>query len=178
MYKIIRVFITVILFAMFSASCISYSDFNKLYIVDADDLSQDTVDKIIEAVNDKDATGLKTMFSKNTCDNAPEIEEDIARLFEFVQGEITDYGITSGPHTSKKSEGSKIESDIDICFYIQTTENKYHIALHERIIDTVDKNNVGILCFEIIRDVDWTEDHVYGGSDNGEKQGIIIDNED
>ena len=61
-------------------------------------------------------------------------------------------------------------------FDIETSEQKYHVAMKECTIDEFNSDNVGVMSIYIIKDEDWKEDYIYLGHGKWEL-GINIDDE-
>ena len=173
MYKIIKIGLLLGIIMTLLTSC--SSNFNKLYIADDSDMAQETINQVIEAISNDDATALRNLFAKNICNEVSDIDKAVLELLEFIQGDIISYNSTTGVHVSKKSDHGKIVKSVVSYFIIETNEDKYHIAINECVVDTIDKNNVGIYSFNIISDDDWTEDYIYGGLEQATIAGIIIE---
>ena len=50
-----------------------------------------------------------------------------------------------------------------IAFYLETSAQKYYIAIRECTKDDFDNNNVGVISIYIIKSDDWDEDYIYRG---------------
>lgn len=123
-------------------------------------ISNARMDKILEAVKKEDKEALKAMFSKKAISQAEHFDESIVKLFDFFQGDFISYNDWSGPMAEGgiNEDGTgrnwkKLYSSYDV----DTSKQKYRLAIQEFIQDTADVDNVGIWSLYIIKMKDDTD---------------------
>ncbi|MCL2814620.1 MAG: DUF5104 domain-containing protein [Oscillospiraceae bacterium] len=149
---------------------------------DDDVLIDKRFEKIIEAIKNQDENTLKSMFSAQASSQSDDFKEQIAHLFEFVQGEIESWKRTGGPGVfeGKNDDGSgRIWKEVRATYDVKTSERTYHISLQEITKHSQNPEKVGVSSFCIIKAEDWGEEYNYWGDLGLPKDfkvlGIIID---
>lgn len=166
--------ILVLLLLFMSTSCLAIID--EMFFVDDNEIAEETFAEIIDAIKEEDDSKIVKIFSKSAR-KGKDISQDASNLFEFVSGDIISVSSTKDAGvgaTEKKDEGKRIK-EIQSSFCIETTENKYHIAIKECVTDEFDKNNEGVVSIYIIEDSVWGQDYVYRGNAEWSKGINIID---
>ena len=151
-----------------SFSACGFIEFNSVVssaLVDNAEVANNTFQKIITAVSNRDANAIKKLFSNNVKQQVDDMDEKISELFEFIQGDIISYSDAKdrGVGVSTKTEHGKRRKDIQPCFCLTTSMHTYYFAIRECMVDTFDPNNEGLLSIYIIDADDWTEAYVYRG---------------
>lgn len=151
-------------FSLLTVSC-SKKDkdvFEKLYRGESE-IAKETLDKLIVAMENKDSTALKELFSKNTIETVENWDESVQELFEYYNGEFVSNS-NSMPDSSEEFGYSSMKKEIYPSFDVETTEDTYRIYFYEVIVDTTYADNLGIKSFYIIRvDDDIDPNYGYGG---------------
>ena len=106
------------------------------------------LEEIINACKNQDRNALKNLFSQKVLDEMPDIDNSIAELFEIFQCDdsLSYYG-WAGPNadTGKNFDGtSRLWKRLRSTYDIQTSSQKYRIAIESVVIDTAYPDNVGI----------------------------------
>lgn len=127
------------------------------------------MDKLLEAIKNKDSHTLKSMFSKNSILQVQEIDQSIDDLFEYFQGDFISYNDWSAINVEEglndDGTGRKWKA-LYSTYDVETSKQKYRIAIQDFIHDTADTNNVGIHSFYIIKFEDDTDPEIaYRGDD-------------
>lgn len=135
------------------------------------------MDKVLEAIKNKDKDALKAMFSKKSITQAEEFDQSITNLFDYFQGDFVSYNNWGGP----MSEGGINEDGsgrnwkrIDSTYDVKTSKNEYRFAIQEYIQDTADKNNVGVWSLYIIKMEDDIDPQFAYWGDGKDTPGINI----
>jgi hypothetical protein len=129
--------------------------------------------QLLTCMQSNEPDKVKALFAPNKIANIENFDESVDELFSYYNGEYTSYQSRSW------NEGDSRDGKIFTKFYIfsydvTTTECVYRIACEWYVIDTVDKDNVGIWAFDIIKyDDDPYTDYPYGG-DGSRTAGINI----
>ena len=162
----------ILLCALLLNSC-SFAQ-NVRWIQESENILNQTMEKMLNAVQNEDKKAFLELFSKNVCEDCEEIEEKAEELFVFFEGDIVEFGNSSYVWDECVFEDGKRRKVSEGTYWIQTSEKNYYIAFHECIVDTFNKDNVGVISIYIIEADKWTEDYIYRG-DGEWKTGINID---
>lgn len=168
--KKILLIILVLSISIFFGACSFLED--RIYaFTDTDrEFTDKTFAKLIDAVNNKDESELRNLFSVNTQNSAKNFEDSINYLINFFKEQTLEFEKTDGVGSKGHYEDGKKVIDLFTTYNVKSNEQKYYFAIEMTKVNTFDDNN-GILCLYIINAKDWHEDHVYHG-DN--KIGIHI----
>ena len=162
---------------MFLLTSCSFGGLN-MGIFDEDDesIANNTFKQIVNAIKCQDKTALETLFSEKVHEEVSNFDVDATDFLNFIQGEITSFddAAEAGVGTDGEIEYGKKRKEIQSSFGVETSEQKYYIAIRECTVDTFDPDNVGIKSIYIINAKDWKEDYVYRG-DGKWTPGIVID---
>ena len=112
-------------------------------------ISDNTIEKITNAIENKDENALKKLFAKNVIDEIEDFSETATKLFSYYKGETISYK-SWGTHTEKSKEYDIEEEIFYISYDVTTTEGVFRIAASIVIKDTTDKDNEGIEALYII----------------------------
>ena len=116
-----------------------------------EEVALDCMRQFIDKTEKKDREGIKSLFSDKALEESKTMDEDIDYLFEYYKGEnqtkIVDVcaGVSTDQHMGKKSRAIVIDHDIE------TTEDKYRLALDYCLFDDFDRSNEGLESIYIIR---------------------------
>lgn len=152
--------LTILMFLM--TSC-SFEDFINSF--DDSIIADNTFEKIIDSVKQKDAAQLTALFSKTAHDESADLEADAEKFIEFIEGDIVSFSGSreGGVSAYGKTDHGKTLKIIQPTTIIETSEQKYHVAMKECTIDEFNSDNVGVMSIYIIKDEDWKETCVYRG---------------
>lgn len=139
-----------------------------------EDIADATFNRLILAIQEKDASGIVALFSE-TVQGENTLAEDALSLIEFIHGDIISVSSAAeaGVGVDREKNNGKQRKEIQSSFCVITTEGKYYVAIKQCVRDDFDDNNIGVLSFNIIEASIWGKDYVYRGG--GEwNQGINI----
>jgi len=120
------------------------------------------IEKIIEAINDKDKDAIKTFFSKSTLDELDDFDESIENLFAFIQGSIDSWEKRTGSSTFDSKDYDNRKREYSAFYDVNTAEQQYFFLLDICSIDTENPDNVGIYLLLVVRAEDRL--NVYDGN--------------
>ena len=126
------------------------------------------MDKVLEAIKNRDSDALKSMFSKKAL-GQEELDQSIIDLFDFFQGDFISYDDWSAINVEEglNDDGTgRRWKALYSTYDVETNKQKYRIAIQDFILDTADSNNVGISSFYIIKFENDTDPNIaYRGDD-------------
>ena len=120
---------------------------------------------------------IRLQFSNNVLKETQNMDENICLLFDYFKGEMLSYNDWGATETEigvnddgKHRNWKKLRSTYDI----ETTEDKYRVAMEFISKDTADEYNVGIRSLYIIRFEDDTDPQYAYRGDGMDTPGINI----
>ncbi len=167
MKRILVLIIAIVLITLSLTSC-------ERMLVSDEEIADATVEKVISAVKDDDASALISLFSSNIRQST-ELRGSAEVLIDFIEGDIVSCtrAAEHGVGVDERRRDSKRVKQLNSSFTIETTEAVYHVGIYECVRDDYDDGNVGICSLSIIRDEDRNTDSYY--RTDREAVGIIID---
>jgi len=177
--RFIFVLISISVITLLLTSCsLGGSHMGRLFDTDGQ-TSQKRFEQVIEAVKKRDKKAFKELFCKQVSVDTKNIDENISSLFDFFQGDVVSYDKVAGPTSSEEwnVDGSgHSKKEILSSYNVETSKQKYRIAIQEFTVDTANPDNVGgIYSLCIIKAEDTDEQFAYWGGENLGTPGIIID---
>ena len=106
------------------------------------------VEQVISAINNKDKSGLKALFSDQACLEEPNIDEQIDELFSFFEVEITSWDYKGGSGSEKingRERTWNLVSDFGVC----TNEEEYTFYLSDWAVETIEPKNKGLYALQV-----------------------------
>ena len=131
---------------------------------------------LIDAAKMQDADALKALFSQNVLNEVENIEESIQKLFDYFEGEMVSYNDWAGPGVTAKNDADGYWKQYYSTYDLETTQDKYRLAMEIITVDTADADNVGIRSLYIIRFEDDTDQNCAYRGDGAYTPGINIGN--
>ena len=115
-------------------------------------IASESFEKIIVAIEEQDKDTLESLFSEKALNNAESIDESIEELFQFYQGEMLSYNISSlGRFGGRNVDGrGYILTELQSTINVETDKKKYHFAIQEFTEDTEFPENVGIYSIYVV----------------------------
>ena len=116
-------------------------------------MARDSFEKIIHALEAHDNVALKSLFSEKSLQEAENMNAAIQDLFESYAGNLLTYEDGAGPsvYFSNNADGRGFKfRELRSIIHVETSENKYHFAFKEVVLDTEFQNNVGIYSLYIV----------------------------
>lgn len=141
---------------------------------DSDKAANDSCAQIVEAMKKQDTVALKSLFAPAVQDNIDTLEQDIATLFNFIQGDITSFSQANTLYDYTSNHGERTRN-IRPSFSIETSTNLYYMSFKECIMDTQNPHNTGISSIYVVDAAVWNSEYVYGGADRQWTPGVHID---
>ncbi|WP_242954230.1 DUF5104 domain-containing protein [Clostridium puniceum] len=118
--------------------------------------------KIIEALENKDKEGLKKMFSPNALKEANDIDGGIDYIMEFYKGKMKSRDKCTIPSTDLVEDGER-KSELDCKYIVITNEDTYIVFFIDQKVDTKNLDNVGLYMLQIIKKSDREKEFDWGG---------------
>ena len=141
---------TIFIFSFLLTSCFAKE---KLGFRSRDKMNLETANKIIQFISDKNAAGLKELFSEEVISNDINLEKDIQRLLNFCDGKISNFEkITMGMDTSIDGGKNSTEYKTEFRFIInETSYLLYYIYTPKNSYDTMKE---GVKSIKIIKEIE------------------------
>lgn len=157
-----KISILLIACIMFLTSCFSrYTPINRAFTRE-DIYEEKRMDRILSAIQDKDSKALKKQFSLKVLNEVDNIDDEIEKLFRFIEGDIESLdwqdGKPCGPSSGHYYHGKKMIEVFSV-FDVTTDKNEYVFFLYDYPIDTIDPENEGLYTLRVARKAD--EDNQY-----------------
>ncbi len=141
------------------------------------EIAREYMERVFAACKTRDSDALIALFSQNTVQNAENLEENIASLFDFFHGSVLSYDDWGGPNSRAQYHESGTDRSWEFLrgTYDVVTENGiYRFAVEIYIRDTAYPENLGIHCLYVTRGEDTDMQYAYWG-DGAWTQGITIE---
>jgi len=168
--KKMLLFATIIVFALGLTSCTSYR--GTLLDKDNDDeIAEIRLQKIIEAIENKDKDALKSMFSINAVQEANDIDGGIDYIMDFYKGKFISK--EGSIQRSDSNDHGKKTSELRNFSRVTTDNDKYIIFFVDKIEDTENPDNIGLYMIQIIKLTD-REKYFDWGQGKSRCAGIFI----
>lgn len=170
-----RLAVLLISIVLFGAGCgADLADVNRTAKSD-DEIADETIEMIVEAIENKDVDALTAMFSPEVLD-AMDMElfcESAEELFSVWSGNMVAYD--GELHTSKETKKGNVIRKITGFYDIETTEAMCHLLFMSTIQDEGNENAEGISMIIYVSDELRQSEDFYWQYGNREP-GIYIDN--
>lgn len=111
-------------------------------------------DQILYACKKQDVITMKTFFSNKVIDETGNINDRIAELFNFFEGEVLSYDDWGGPGSDmgiNEDNTNRTWKRLRSTYDVKTDKQRYRFAIEEFILDTANQNNIGISSIYIIK---------------------------
>ena len=158
MKRFIFILISIILtFSLSSCSLLS----GGVWTANDRQTAEDRYQQIMKAIEEKDAEGLKNMFSPNALEEAEDIDGGIAYLMEYIKGDVwsTDLALHV---TESNDHGDKIKT---IRCQATVATGTYIVFFIDIIQDTKDPDNVGLYMIQIFKKSETDEQQYDWGNE-------------
>ncbi len=171
---VLVILITSIITLLLNSCSLGGSHMSRRLFNNDEDAANAQMDKILEALQNKDKDSLKALFSKNAIDADETFNEDIDDLFDFFQGDLISYNNWGGPGVEEERYNDQRKKEFYSTYDVETSKQKYRFAVLDFTIDTANPGNVGIYSFYIVL-ADNTDEQVAYRGDGKYTPGINID---
>lgn len=100
--------------------------------------------QIVDAVNLKDKDALCELFCSDALADAKDIEKNIDKLFEFIDGEVTSFDMDDSPVVFDNWEESGRSKKIVAWYYLTTDNGKYSVLIVDYPVNSIDESYEGL----------------------------------
>ena len=167
MYKKLKMLLLTVIVLLFSSFTLGCGNMFNRYIEDDDKKAEETLQRVLDAIENKDKDTLKTVFSKKSLNETADMDSNIDNIFDFFQGQagLLDEG-TLGTDESFEY-GLKLKRYVYRAVVIINQE-RYFFFLLEYPVDKEEPDNVGLYTLFITKEENreyfgYWQDHVYPG---------------
>jgi len=142
--------------------------------------ANDRLEQIIAIINDKDKEMLKELFSSKALNDADDFEENLDKLFGFIQGEINSWEKPSGPTVFESNNYGHRTKQVNSYYYVMTEKQKIFFLIRDFPVDTDNPDNVGLYLLLAVRAeneekiYDADQKVLYDGEEKLSRAGIYI----
>ena len=106
---------------------------------------------IANAINERDKDIIESLFSKNALDEADDFDENVKKLFAFVQGDIESWVKRTGSSTFGSIDHGQRKREFSAYYDVYTAEQQYFFLLRNCSIDTAQPDNVGLYLILVVK---------------------------
>ena len=158
-----RKFIVFILIVTTSISLISCELGENMKIMDNDHRkAQETIENVLESIQNKDADMLKALFSKTTLNQLQSYDESIEELFGYFNGSVESYDDGIGPFVETTKENGVIFQIMESSFRVKTDLCEYRFAM--QYVTQGNTGDIGVVSLYVIKTMDDENlDYIYWG---------------
>ncbi|WP_124100727.1 DUF5104 domain-containing protein [Ruminococcus sp. Marseille-P6503] len=129
------------------------------------DLAKERQAEIMECFINKDAETIKSFFSEYVIETYPDIDTQIDKAFNFLDGEIVSY---DEPFSSASGSKDRKAYGADTRNIITDKGTEYKISFKGWLTNSKETNKIGVICIKVI---DMTDEYDY--SKNEKENGIL-----
>ncbi len=129
-------------------------------MMDDESIANKQFEKLIDAIQTQDIDAVRALFSENALKEAENADESIQAMFDYFHGTMASYNDWAGPNViaGNNDDGTgRYWKRYYSTYDIETTQDKYRLAMETITADTTDAGNVGIRSLYIIRFEDDTD---------------------
>ena len=137
-------------------------------------IANERFEALIDAIQTHNSDAVKAVFSNNVLREAENIDDSIQELFGYFQGNLLSYNEWAGPGVTAKNDADGYWKQYYSTYDLETTQDKYRLAMEIIPVDTADADNVGIRSLYIIRFEDDTDQNCAYRGDGAYTPGINI----
>lgn len=113
------------------------------------DMSDQIMEEIISALDERNADALKEQFSEEALGEATDLDQQIADLMNFYQGTMTDFSGHASSSTSTEY-GEDVEKRFVGYYTLVTDKEAYRVAYEYICIYEDDKDKEGLRSLELV----------------------------
>jgi len=112
-------------------------------------MSDQIMEEMIQALDARDSEALKEMFSKEALIEAKDLDQQIAEMMKFYKGKMVSYkGIASSQTNSEN--GEDVEKDFQGHYTLVTDKETYQVLYEHKPIDRESPDKIGLSSLELI----------------------------
>ena len=120
-----------------------------LYLRDDEAIADDYCEEIIDALENQDTDELKSMFSTSALAEAEDIDEGLAYVMDFYQGETQSVDLAVA--TSESVDHGEKTIRLNCVYWVTTDKDEYFIFFVYDDVDTENPDNVGLYMLQIMK---------------------------
>ena len=155
------------IFTLIINLCACSADGKNMFKTKSDqDIANEKLDKVLQALENNDPEALKKLFSVNAINSSDSFESDLQLLIDYFDGKTIFYNNQCALNVSRTREDDFEKKAISSTYDVETDKQIYRIAIQDVITNTLDQNDVGINSLYIIIKSDDT-DHNYAYRGDG-----------
>lgn len=139
-----------------------------------EDIANDRMTEIIEAIENKDQEKMKEILARNTISSVKDIEIQIENLLEYYKGEFVSYENVGGPTVYQNHDEGNSRIEFELSYVIITTSKTYQIAIQDVVMDDFDRDNEGVTYIYIKEIKEYNENQEAYWGDSEPKVGIYL----
>ncbi|QSX06705.1 DUF5104 domain-containing protein [Sedimentibacter sp. zth1] len=117
-------------------------------------LADNTLEKLLKGIVDKDEQSFKDIFSKQVMNEDKDFDIEMEYLFDFFRGDVVSWEKYSGPIVDREKDQDKITIEIKSFYEVKTSEDDYVVFILEYTEDTVSPENIGVYALRIVKEED------------------------
>ena len=155
----------VLLMVIILTGCSASNKINSEEYKSPGDLAKERQAEIMECFINKDAETIKSFFSEYVIETYPDIDTQIDKAFNFLDGEIISY---DEPFSSASGSKDRKAYGADTRNIITDKGTEYKISFKGWLTNSKETNKVGVICIKVI---DMTDEYDY--SKNEKENGIL-----
>lgn len=124
--------------------------------------AQDLIEAVLEAMQEKDDSKLKSLFSQTSLECLQSFDESASKLFDYFTGSVELFDDGAGPYVETTKEGNVVVQLMELSFNVKTEICEYRFAM--QCITQGNIEDVGITSLYVIRTIDDENlDYMYWG---------------
>ena len=163
------------IFTLIINLCACSADGKNMFKTKSDqDIANEKLDKVLQALENNDPAALKNLFSVNAINSSDSFESDLQLLIDYFDGKTIFYNNQCALNVSRTREDDFEKKTISSTYDVETDKQIYRIAIQDVITNTLDQNDVGINSLYIIIKSDDTDPNYAYRGDGKNTPGINI----
>jgi hypothetical protein len=135
-----------------------------------DEAADLTAEKLIKALEDKDAASVRELFSPYALENSTDLDEKIQEMFEYYPGMDGEYRRTGS--SSRSSDYGTVVHIINPVISAEKDGKKYEINICQYLRNDKDSSMEGVYLIEIIKEEDEWESFKHMNEDD--RPGVYV----
>lgn len=134
-----------------------------------EELTENRIKQIYDALKKKDKVAIKTLFSKKAIIEADNFDDRIDELLNFIQGNVVSWEYDGTYVVDEHIHYGDRTKLIEAWYGLTTDEQEYGIYVLDYPIDTIEPDNAGLYTLAIVREeeiktlIDTIESFEYPG---------------
>lgn len=140
---------------MFSL-CTSCGSIRNIYVANDEQQAEACFEKIRAALEAKDTESFENLFSEQAWKEVDDIEGEIQKLFDFIDGKIISWKDDGAQTSASVSEGKR-EKTIRTWYIVNTDNETYRFFIIDNVLDDINPDNVGLYAVRVIKEKNYEE---------------------